>query len=216
MKNNLSSKSNDKKKLKKIILIVIASFIALSVIAATAGFILDKLKAPEDYSYSDDRFFEPDYSKNIYEDELYLGLQRGIHYNRYGDDRVLTESNLNDFPASARFFYNYFNCIINGDYQNYPSFFTESARTNESYPLPEKFTMQGLYNIEAKLFSSTFDEDTDRTVEIFEVSYQIFENNGTFRRDILSNESRTLVFELYIQNGEALINAIGFRQTVSE
>lgn len=205
--------SSDKKRIKKILLIVISSLLVLALLSCVLPLVLEHIQGGgDDVSYADYRFFEADYSKNILEDELYLSHNRSIRYNRYGSEQILTESNVTEISESAVFFYDYFNCIINGDYESYPSYFTASCLADEDMTIPEKFTMQGLYDIQVTLHSVAGVEETDTVSEIYEVSYRIFENNGTFRSDILPDETRTLVFELYITNGVAKINAIGYRR----
>jgi hypothetical protein len=91
MENNLK-----KKKLKKIIIIVASALILLSLFVALIPtlVLIFYPEANDDYSYNEWLFFEPDYNKNILEDELYLALNRGVHYNRYGSDTVLTEDEI--------------------------------------------------------------------------------------------------------------------------
>lgn len=204
----------DKQKIKKALKIVICVFLVLGLLLGALHLVTKWLEPePEDISYEDFRFFEADYSKNILEDELYLAHNRGIYYNRFGNENELTEANAKDIAPAAEFFYDYFDCIITGDYKSYPSYFTQACLGSENFVLPERFTMQGLYDIHVNLFSAKREEISGEeiTVEIYEVSYRIFENNGTFRTDILPDETRTLVFELYISNGVVKINAIGHR-----
>ena len=172
--------------------------------------VLGWLRQSEDYELDDFNFFPVDYDKNILEDEVYLSLDRGICYNRYGNMRVLTENNIAELHPTAGFFYRYFNCIINGDYEAYPSFYTDACLNDPNFNCPEKFTTQGLYDIDVNLFSVSGDETTKEITEVYRVSYRIFENNGTYRRDILQGETRTRVFEIKINNGIIKINSIGY------
>lgn len=206
--------SSDKKKIKKALLIILCAFAALGILLGALSLITELLKPDyEEVSYADFRFYEADYDKNILEDELYLRRNRNIYYDRYGSETVITESGTSEDTAAARFFYDYFNCIINGDYQTYPQFFTQDCLESDGFTLPERFTMQGLYDIHVKLHSVEAKEidGVEAALEIYEVSYRIFENNGTFRSDILPDETRTLVFELYISGDTVKINAIGHR-----
>ncbi|MBO5869189.1 MAG: hypothetical protein J6Q89_00415 [Clostridia bacterium] len=211
---NRRDTTSDKKKIKKIAIIILCVFVSLGLLLGVLALVTELLKDDcDDISYEDFRFFEADYNKNVLEDELYLSKNRDIYYNRFGTETILTESNVDDISLSARFFYDYFNCVINGDYQTYPEFFTKNCLESEGFSLPEKFTMQGLYNIHVDLYTAEAKEVDGVEVisEIYEVSYRIFENNGTFRSDVLPDETRTLVFELYIYGGTVKINAIGHR-----
>ncbi len=209
------TKSLKKKKLKKIVITVASVVLVVAVIAGVGPFVLNWIHPKnQTVNYDDLRFFEPDYEKNIFEDDLYMSLRRGIHYNRYGNECVLTEDNVKELPTAAGFFYEYLNCIIRGDYENYPNFYTDKCKNDANFQCPEKFTMQGLYDIHVDLYSVSGDEETGAVTEVYEVRYRIFENNGTYRKDILPDETRTRVFELVIINGEAKINSITYRQTI--
>ncbi len=211
---NKRDRANDKKKIKKALIIIGAALLSLCALLGVLRLVTELLKPDyDDVSYEDFRFYEADYEKNIFEDELYMRRNRDIRYNRYGSESILTEDNSGNIAESAEFFYDYFNCIINGDYEQYPSFFTESCLESDGFDLPESFTMQGLYDISVVLYSAEAKtvRGEEMTVEVFEVSYRIFENNGTFRSDILPDETRTLVFELYITDSGVKINAIGHR-----
>ncbi len=208
-----------KKKLKKAVIIITCVFVALALIAYGAPLLIDYF-GEDETSYQPWRFYEADYSKNIFDDAEYMSCGRSIKYRDENTEYVLTKENSAEISPSAAFFYNYINCIINGDYESYPSYFTEDYRKDENAHLPEQFTMQGLYDIHIDLHqpASTVKLDGGEVFrEIYEVSYRIFQNNGTFRDDILPEETRTLVFELYIgTNGDAYINSIGYRTDVNE
>ncbi len=204
-----------KKKLKKVLIIVVSIVLGVAVIAGMSPLVLKWIHSKDQAVYYGDlQFFEPDYEKNIFDDEIYMSLRRGIHYNRYGNECVLTPDNINELPTAAGFFYDYLNCIIRGDYENYPNFYTEKCKNDNNFHCPERFTMQGLYDIHVDLYSVSGDEETGAVTEIYEVRYRIFENNGTYRTDILPDETRTRVFEVLIINGEAKINSITYRQTI--
>lgn len=211
---NRRDASNDKKRIIKGLKIIVWTFVILGVLLGVLWLVTELLEPEiEDVSYEDFRFFEADYSKNILEDEVYLSHNRSIYFDLYGSETVITEDNAESISTAAEFFYDYINCIINGHYSNYSNFFTSECIASEGFELPEKFTMQGLYDIHITLHSKIdASDDDDAICEVYEVSYRIFENNGTFRNDILPDETRTLVFELYITaDGTAKINAIGHR-----
>ena len=203
----------DKKKIKKALTIVVCVFLALGLLLGALALVTELLKPKDDeFSYDDFRFFEPDYDSNLLENRMYTSLNRNIYFDRYGSESVLTESDVVAGEASG-FFYDYFQCLVNGEYENYKGFFTNEYIEEHGEDIPERFTMQLVYVIRVKLHSMNKPQpdNDDLTCEIYEVSYRIFENNGTFRRDILPDETRTLVFELYIYNGTVKINAIANR-----
>ncbi len=204
----------DKKKIKKILIIVICAFLVLGLLLGALELVSYLLEEEvSDISYDDFRFFEADYSKNLLEDKLYLAQNRNIYFGRFGNENVLTAENAENISPAAGMFYEYFDCLVMGDYENYSSFFTQKCLADKNFTLPERFTMQGIYDVHINMFrADVIDEGSGNAVcEIYEVSYRIFENNGTFRTDILPDETRTLVFEIYIVDGVAKINAIGHR-----
>ncbi len=204
--------AKDKKKLKKGLIIVLSVFGALLLLLGALWLVTEWLGRPQDERPLNELlFFEADYNKNIYEDEAYMSKDRGIHYNRYGFERVITKENAADYAdgvESAMMFVDYFACVADGDYEKYPSFFTEECLNDKNFELPEKFTMQAIYDINVTI-EHPFESKDGELREKYKVSYRIFENNGTFRDDIYPDETRTLVFEVVVADGEAKISAIG-------
>lgn len=212
--------SASKKRIKITALVVLAVLLVLGALVAAIPLLTDMIlsRRGEDVSYNDWMFFEPDYGRDILSDEAYLSHNRRVYYDRFGDVITVSSPDPLDSSDSAAFFYRYFDCLVKGEYRNYSSFFTEECIKNDPELIPERFTMQAVYDINVKLFSSSAKETSYGEVraEIYEVSYRIFENNGTFRTDILPDETRTLVFEVYVIGEEVKINAIGHRNTVDK
>ncbi len=207
--------ANDKKKLKKVFLIILAVFGSLLLLLGLL-YLVDYLihLPPKERELNPLLFFEADYDKNIYEDENYMRLNRNIYFYYMGFERAITEENIDDYAdkgmEAGKMFIDYFKCIVDGDYENYSSFFTEECLNDKNFELPEKFTMQGIYDIHVSIKHPPQIVD-GKELEVYEVSYRIFENNGTFRDDIYPDETRTLVFGVEIQNGQAKISAISHR-----
>ena len=51
---------------------------------------------------------------------------------------------------------------------------------------------------------------TNTATETYTVSYRIFENNGTYRKDILPGKLLVRVFEIKIDNGNIKISNVGY------
>ena len=139
---------------------------------------------------------------------LHLRYDRHIMYNEFGDAEPLTEDNYQLFGAEAEFFYRYFDTVIHGDYVEYPSFFTESYL--KSHDLPERFTMQRIYDIDVTLYSRENVDYNGTSVPCSQyiVSYRIQYNNGTFRGDFTGKDVRPLLFSLIQENGKVYIYSI--------
>ena len=181
---------------------------------------------PEDkdswiHFYGDQYFGTPDYSENIEEDLKYMDLDRMLYYS-VGNETFQIIDKPEEFGNCCVLFYNYFENLKKGDYTRYYSLFTdryeaEYGNTNPFTKKELKYTPQKVYDIKVTLLQSTFLENGDAngeyvgsTIHVFNVEYSIKDNNGTYRRDILSNESRSLVFEVLETNGKPLINDISF------
>lgn len=203
----------DKKaKARKLIIIVTVVFGGLALLMYSMTVILDFLKnnpggSKDTNSEVEITFFPPDYSENIFEDVIYTSYDRNVTYVSGGYGISLTENILDDYDITARFFYNYFNNVINGNYEGYPSYFTAEYIAKKL--LPEKFTMQKIYDIEVSLYSR---ERTNAApiiyLDTFEVRYKIRGNNGTFRSDVESDTIRPIVFELIVEQDNVKINDI--------
>lgn len=207
--------AQSKKNLKKVVLIIVSVFGILLLLLGALKLVDWLLHRPSgEDELNPWLFFEADYDKNIYEDEAYMVLNRDVHFDYMGFDRVITDENIDDYPEkgmeAGKMFIDYFKCIADGDYESYPSFFTEELLKDENFDIPEKFTMQGVYDIRISIKHPPQTVDGIR-LELYEVSYRIFENNGTFRDDIYPDETRTLVFGVEVSNGEAKISAISYR-----
>ena len=209
----IADKKRKLKKISKIALISIGGLLLAAVLAYVALYWVIPLL--NNSGYEDWQFFEPDYDKNIFEDEVYMNMRRGIKYKRGGSEIVLSEENVDEQHVTARFFYDYINCIIAGDYESYPDFYTERCKNDRNFNCPEKFTMQALYDIRVAL---EFEPEVNDGVvtEIYTVEYRIYQNNGTYRRDILPDETRRRVFEVVIDGEDVKINSITYQETIKD
>ncbi len=215
IEENRRDRSSDKNKIKKAVVIIASVLAVLALITALIPAISALFADDDGTSYNPMMFFEPDYTKNILDDASYLALDRGVYFNRFGNERRLTRENVADISQSAVLFLDYFDCLVRGDAEGYRTFFTAECLLDAEMRFPERFTTQGVYDIRVSAYSATPKtvDGVELTSEIYEVSYRIYRNDGTFRDDILPDETRTLVFELYVSDGEAKINAIGYRRT---
>ena len=187
---------------------------------------------PEDkdswiHFYGDQYFGTPDYTENLEEDPDYMDLDRMLYYS-VGNETFQIIDKPEELGSCCVLFYNYFENLKDGDYESYYFLFTDEyeAEYGNTNPFTKKeliYTPQKVYNIRVTLLQSTFLENGNEngehvgsTIYYFDVEYCIKDNNGTYRRDILSDESRSLVFEVIETNGEPLINDISFYRSVNK
>lgn len=208
-------KQTNRKKLKTAVLSVGIVLVVLALLAFGLSALLNAVKEPAATSSSlpDHAFYEPDYEKNIFEDEAYRKLDSSVLYMDFGTGETLTEQNYQTVGVASAFFYTYFQAVINGDARTYRSLLSDTY-IEEKQP-PERFTMQMLYDISVNQIqrSSTAQyQGKEVTAYYFSVSYRIFRNDGTFRNDVGSNQSTTQYYELYAVDGTFLLNAVANKQ----
>ena len=205
-----------RQKLLRIILITLGVLLTFSIISV----IVDVAKNSSYYSYLQnggsgyeplDILFAPaDYEENILEDPNYLAMNRDI---KYIEGAQSTEVSLDEdgsyYSEGLRFFQTYFKYVIDGDYEQYVTLFSESYDESISYPIPKTFTMQKIHSI-----SVDYRRYSDITVSKYEkkhyyvVKYQIYQNNGTFRDDIRPTDVLPLLFELTTVGDDTKITRI--------
>ena len=212
---NEEQKYIQKQKRKKILITGILIVIGLFVIVGLVTFILsaiknhneDQRRAELEKQQKSYNFVEPDYNLNIYDDKEYMQLDRSVHFNDNGAVTVITDENYADYPAEILFMRDVINYITDGDYISYKSIFTDDYVKNYGDKLHE-FTMQEVYNIELEFLEYTTTGNT--TTSAIEVSYQVRNNNGTFRQDIDANDPGRLpvIYRLLTTKDPATGNSV--------
>lgn len=193
---------------KKLIIIILSSVLAvLALFFAVTGIsalLTPKVDTQNLTGNGDISLAEPDYTEDIFEDEKYISKQREVFFTFDGDGEFITAENYLTFSPAGEMFYNYFNCVIKGDYTLYPSFFSESFK--KTAILPEKFTMQKLYDISVTLESR---ESADGGyTELYSVRYRIMDNNGTFRSDLENGTVIPVYYTVFVTKTDAVITGI--------
>ena len=133
----------------------------------------------------------------------YAQLDPRVHVNdpSTGATYSLEQEDLATAEPYARFFYFYFDTVIAGDSESYATYFSDAYLATAE--LPEDFTPQLIYDIRI----TPYQADTEQG-SAYLVDYKILRNNGTFRADVGSKASRTLVFYLVETGGELCVNEI--------
>ncbi len=206
----------DRRKKKKIILTVMASVVGAVAVLFLVVTLWDILTPPtnsgnltgrEDISH-----FEADYSEDVFADTGYTSKNRNVMFVFEGMGEYITDDNYNEFSPAGVLFYNYFNCVINGDYENYPGFFSEAFKKKST--LPEKFTMQKLYDIKAELVAREVYEDG--WLETYSVTYSIMDNNGTFREDLKNFTPSVVRYGVYVDRNNTYAEIVSMSATQSK
>lgn len=159
---------------------------------------------------ADFEFYPADYDEDIFKDEDYLSLiYEGIV--EYDDDinsiTVIDKDTATANGKPVKLMVDMIYSIINGNAQEYNSYFSELYyKTNKP---KESFTMQKIYDARLTYFSTesiTKDKIT-YTEYTYKLRYKIYENNGTFRKDI-GDGYRTQYITISDREGSLKIDSI--------
>ncbi|MBO4343542.1 MAG: hypothetical protein J5844_02685 [Clostridia bacterium] len=208
-----------KKNLKKAVIIVSTALAVLVLLCTILYFVSEGLKngriaeetAGNDLNVKNYvNFYTPDYDVNIFEDAEYMKKNRNIYYEvptASGSAKiVLDEYEKGELDAGQRFFTEYFDIVIGGEYEKYHKLFTDEYLKDpsgfEKHPADRKFTMQRIYDINVKELAKTPYDDKSYTYNgdpavfgVYEVGYKIMKNDGEFRTDVESDMVIPLIFE---------------------
>ena len=189
-------------------LTILAVVLALAACAGIALFVIDRVEkanAPRTpyladvYKSDPNRFalYDPD-APSIFTDEEYLSLDRSLHVKRGGEEFTVTQNGADKADAISLFFLGYFDALAHGDAERYNSLFTDGYF--ETYDRQADFSEQRVYDVHVTLLGATDDESRVS----YMVEYKIKRNNGTFRRDVYSDSSRPLIFDL-VKSGDTYL-----------
>lgn len=184
------------RKMRKKLTLILGGVALCAVILCGALLLPDLLKnsknpQEEFREYGDEAFYEP-YTGDIMKNEEYLELDRKVYYSDgSGMESSIEDDNLSEFSNEVIFLYNYLQTIIRGDAEAYNACFN-----NENYR-KDSFNPQMLYGARITFFSRSNDEKG--IIVTYRLEYMIHRNDGTFRRDIRSNESRPQYVTLRIE-----------------
>lgn len=193
-----------KRKLK--VVIWAAVIFLLLIISASVVTILfsrdDNITPPDNVEYNFD-FYDPDYEADILSDDEYLSLDRTILYKIGAITTAFDEKN-GSADKVVKFIADYIDAMVMGDYELYPSFFSEKYKSNNK--IPEKFTMQRVYNITIEKLDEEYVDGHYKYT--YWLEYSISKNDGTLRSDMGSDAMRPQYLIITEQDGSFLINEI--------
>jgi len=147
-------------------------------------------------------FYPSDYGADLSKDAEYLELDRYLHLQRGAENFAVTDGDYAAWGEDVEFFSRYFDAAVAGDAERYNSLFTDAYyRTHEPY---ERFAPQRIYNITLEKRSET------ESTWVYDVTYAIHRNDGSFRNDIDSDAAKTLIFTLVREGGTVRIENIDY------
>ena len=201
-------------KSKKILIGIIVGLLSVILVLVLTLAILDWIEKSKPYeeeviSYE---FYEPDFEENIYKDEEYQAMIQG-GLMRYCDASLgvtygIQRGNTDTYGKDVSFMVELVYAAIEGDHKAYNACFSDAYYDSGRSP-KEAFTMQKIYNvlIERTAVETVSDKNGNYTKYSYSLTYQIYENNGTFRKDI-GDGSKTQYIVLTDRTGQLLIDSV--------
>ena len=208
MIDNYKQRTKDNKKAKRKLLIIIAAIAGIMLILLLASVIIDKIQSKSYEEYEIDfNFYPADFQENIYENQKYSELIAGEFIRFCDSDTNVTvgidKETAISYGEGVELIVNMLYDAINGDHESYNSRFSDTYYRENSPK--EAFTMQMIYDV--KITNISEERDGNYTKSYYCVEYKIYQNNGTFRRDI-GNGSKKQYFTISNASGEYLIDSI--------
>ena len=154
-----------------------------------------KIPVPE---YTDENFYEPDYETDILNDPAYLALDRTLTWVEDGVSEKLFDNNYEKFHEEGILVHDYFESLINGNAAAYNQLFSSAYK--KEYGTQDKFPMQRVYEMEAEVLSrsAVLKGGIDLVIKL---SYKIQGNDGTVRRDMLSDSCVPIDIHVFVSAG---------------
>ena len=196
---SLEAMQKQSQKLKKRILLILGCVVGGIVVLFALVMLLELwLGKGKDRLPEYDGTFYPPYEGDIFENPQYMSLDRQMYYcedpNGDGLRQAITEENMTEFDTNIAFLYVYLQSIMMGDEDIYNAYFNENYY--QSSEPKTAFNPQMLYDIQIRYNQETA-EGADKLVT-YALSYKIYRNDGSFRRDIGSDSSRTQLITLRV------------------
>lgn len=193
------------KKMKKrtkvifIIFTVCVLFLLLyGILYAVNQHLVRQRQKPDELNTENYRFYMPDWEQNIFEDEDYTALDRTIYYTNGAETFPLEKAGSEQ--NGALFFIDYFDALTHGDSETLNRLYTDAYIEQQGPFAP--FTMQRIYSANVNYRGTAEIDGLYGQAELFALSYCIMRNDGTFRRDIESDASRTqLIYLVQTEDG---------------
>ena len=209
--NNVNEQIKNQKKTIIIVFLCLVGFVLLyfllSIVDWNSMFKSENPSKDKDYIY----FYDEKYSKNLDEDEIYMGYDRTINYlvEATGVSETIREEDRSGYSEAVNLLYSMVEYMIIGNVEGYNSCFSPTYFSKAS---PESgFTKQKPYNITIIEVSQTDKKDEGGkyyTEYYFKLDYMIRHNNGSLRDDVGSDGIKTQHIYMSDKTGSVLIDTI--------
>lgn len=188
------------KKLKKRMLLIFGCVVLGIALLLGIVFLIEYIQSKQEYEEPEFHYsFYPPYEGDIMQNPDYLALDRKIFYcadpSGYGAYLEVSEDTFSNIDSRVAFLYLYLQNVIAGEEAVYNELFNENYYRN--HQPHEAFNPQMLYEIKIVYQGGEGDDNGDR-LELYTLSYKIYRNDGSFRRDIGSDMSRDQLITLRV------------------
>lgn len=209
-----SSNKSMKKRLIIAFVIILGALLVLSLITALIPYIGELFAVEDEEIIAEFNFYPADYKEDIYADEEYLALiKNGILKYNDGMGSIISvdiEDYKDSTNAEATLIKMVYS-IVDGNNDKYNSYFSEEYYKKNQFK--EKFTKQKIHDGTLTFFAAETVEDKNGSYNeyTFKLKYRIYENNGTFRKDI-GDWPRTQYIVITDRDGKWLIDSIMYEK----
>ena len=184
---------------------IVISLSALALVAVLFGVLIvaeyarmKKAAEPPVYEY----VFSPTYDRPFEQNATYMALDRKIYYcNDASGSGLTVELNADAGDRAQAFLYLYMQVVLGGNEEVYNTLFNANYFA-ENAP-QAAFSPQMIYDVNIRYYATSGAENGDK-LQSYLLEYKIHENDGTFRRDIGSDMSRTQYITLRVPQSGAV------------
>ena len=194
-----------KKKQSKNVKTVLLILLGIALLSVIVLLLLNRFLARQEEAAPNDIAFYPVTDQNIFENETYLSMNRFVLYcedpSGYGLTTQISDADRMSFNVKVRFAEEYLNILTYGDARALRALCTENYLAENSVP---DFTQQMIYDARIVYYSTEGLEDGSRLVT-YRMEYKIYQNNGTYRRDVGSDAVKPEYLVLRVSSDETEI-----------
>ncbi len=189
--------SAKKRKIVKVF-VIIALLLALLFVLSL---VLEGIVKKNSQSELDYKFYTPVEEENYFEDPDYLNKDRTLHYTDSMGQRWFVDEKSSCTDIGAVFFRLYFLALEQGDADSLNSMYKKGLGEYSDFTPQRVYAKELVYLSDGKIDDDTF-------YITYSLDYNIMKNDGSFRRDIGSDMSRTQYITLYYTEDEAWIEEV--------
>ena len=187
-------------KKRKIVKIFVITALLLALLFAVS-LVLEGIVKKNSESELDYKFYTPTEEENYFEDPDYLKKDRTLHYTDSMGQRWFVDEKSSCGDIGAVFFRLYFLALEQGDADSLNSMYKKELGEYTDFTPQRVYAKELVYLSDGKIDDDTF-------YITYSLDYNIMKNDGSFRRDIGSDMSRTQYITLYYTEEDAWIEEV--------